>query len=60
MPERKFCCPLCGGTVSESHVVTRTDGTSDQSWLRCINCRRYVVSVRPGEPFAPKYPKPYR
>jgi hypothetical protein len=55
-----FSCPLCGATSSEPHVLTRTDGTSSDSWLRCTKCKRYVVSTRPGEPFVPTYAKRYR
>jgi hypothetical protein len=60
MVQHRFSCPLCGGAASEPHVMTRSDGTSDSGWLRCIACRRYVVSTRPSEPFVPKYAKPYR
>jgi transcription elongation factor Elf1 len=55
-----FSCPLCGGTASEPDVLTRADGTSNEGWLRCSKCRRYVVSTRPGVPFVPTYAKPHR
>jgi len=52
-----FACPLCGGTASEPAVITRGDGTSSEGWLRCAKCRRYQVSLRPGEPYVPAYMK---
>ncbi len=59
MPELQapFSCPLCGSTSSEPAVITRGDGTSSEGWLRCAHCRRYSVSLRPGEPFVPVYAK---
>ncbi len=62
MPEVQapFSCPLCGATVSEPAVVTRGDGTSSEGWLRCAACRRYQVSTRPAEPYAPPKAKRYR
>jgi transcription elongation factor Elf1 len=56
-PRAPFSCPLCGSTASEPAVITRGDGTSSDGWLRCAQCRRYSVSMRPGEPFVPAYAK---
>jgi hypothetical protein len=56
-PQASLSCPLCGATSFEPAVITRGDGTSSDGWLRCSACRRYSVSVRPGEPFVPPQAK---
>ena len=53
-------CPLCGANAFEPEVMTRTDGSISEGWLRCTKCKRYAVNLRSTKDHVPRYSKPHR